>query len=195
MKLLLKATFLFLIVTVVLGAARAETPIDIEHSTIRIHVGKAGLFSAAGHEHWVDAPISGGSLQENPPQISFRVEAAKMKVEEDQSLSADKQAEVQRTMQTQVLESDKYQEISFRSTSIQATAPNAWEVKGDLSLHGQTHSVSAKVQQEERKYIGRCQIKQTDFGIKPIRVAGGTVKVKDELDIEFSIVPTGANGH
>jgi len=118
-----------------------------------------------------------------------------MKVEEDQSLSADKQAEVQRTMQTQVLESDKYQEISFRSTSIQATAPNAWEVKGDLSLHGQTHSVSAKVQQEERKYIGRCQIKQTDFGIKPIRVAGGTVKVKDELDIEFSIVPTGANGH
>ena len=195
MKLLLKATFLFLIVTVVLGAARAETPIDIEHSTIRIHVGKAGLFSAAGHEHWVDAPISGGSLQENPPQISFRVEAAKMKVEEDQSLSADKQAEVQRTMQTQVLESDKYQEISFRSTSIQATAPNAWEVKGDLSLHGQTHSVSAKVQQEERKYIGRCQIEQTDFGIKPIRVAGGTVKVKDELDIEFSIVPTAANAH
>jgi len=31
-------------------------------------------------------------------------------------------------------------------------------------------------------------LKQTDFGIKPVTIAGGTVKVKDELTIEFDIV-------
>jgi hypothetical protein len=31
-------------------------------------------------------------------------------------------------------------------------------------------------------------LRQTDYGIAPISVAGGTVKVKDELKIDFDIV-------
>ena len=179
-----------------LGTARAGTPIDVEHSTIRIHVGKAGLFSAAGHEHWVAAPIAEGRLQETPPEhVSFRVDARMLKVEEDKSLSVEKQAEVQRTMQTQVLESEQYPEIIFRSTSIQQTSANNWEVRGDLTLHGQTHSLAAKVEKQQGAYVGRCQFKQTEFGIQPIRVAGGVVKVKDQIDIEFSVVPGQPSGH
>lgn len=30
-------------------------------------------------------------------------------------------------------------------------------------------------------------MKQTDYGMKPVSVAGGTIKVKDEVKIEFSI--------
>jgi polyisoprenoid-binding protein YceI len=190
-KRLPRISLLVLIITAFCGLATAQTPIDVDKSKIRIHVGKAGLFSAAGHEHWVDAPIAAGTLQESPPQISFRVDSAKMKVEEDKSLSDEKQAEVQRTMQTQVLESDKYPEITFRSTSIRETGGNTWEAQGDLTLHGQTRPVTAKVEKQQGSYVGRCQIKQTSFGIQPVRVAGGTVKVKDELDIEFSIVPGG----
>jgi polyisoprenoid-binding protein YceI len=171
-------------------ATSAEHPIDIAHSTIRIHVGKAGIFSAAGHEHWVTAPIADGRLEEaSPSRISFRVEARQLKVEEDKSLSAEKQAEVQRTMQTQVLESERYPEISFHSTSIEQTGTDTWEVRGDLTLHGQTRPVMTRVRKQPSAYTGRCQLKQTDFGIHPVRVGGGMVKVKDELDIEFSIVP------
>lgn len=170
-------------------AVSAERPIDVAQSTIRIHVGKAGVFSAAGHEHWVAAPIADGKLGEAAPaSISFRVEAAKLKVEEDKSLSADKQAEVQRTMQTQVLESEKYPEIRFRSTSVQQAGRDKWEVRGELSLHGETHPVMTTVQKQQDKYVGRCELKQTEFGIQPVRVGGGVVKVKDQLDIEFSIV-------
>jgi len=192
MKYLVRSS-LFLLMAVSIVATAAETPIDVEHSTIRIHVGKAGLLSAAGHEHWVAAPVADGTLQETPPHITFRVEAVKMKVEKDKSLSAEKQAEVQRTMQTQVLESDKYPEITFRSTSIRETGGNTWEVLGDLTLHGQTRPVTAKVEKQQGSYVGRCQLKQTDFGIRPVRVAGGTVKVKDQIDIEFSIVPAGTS--
>jgi hypothetical protein len=177
-------------------APAAQKAIDVEHSTIRIHVGKSGLFSAAGHEHSVLAPIAEGSLEEGPPSsLSFRVESRRMKVEEDKSLSPGQLAEVERTMQTQVLESEKYPEIRFRSTSIEPSSQDAWAVQGELSLHGQTRPVSATVRKEENAYVGRCQIKQTDFGIQPVRVAGGTIRVKDGLDIQFSVLPASDGRH
>jgi hypothetical protein len=37
------------------------------------------------------------------------------------------------------------------------------------------------------RYRGEAKIQQRDFGIEPIRVAGGTIQVKDELKIEFDI--------
>jgi hypothetical protein len=39
----------------------------------------------------------------------------------------------------------------------------------------------------EGKYVGTATIKQKDFGIQPVSAGGGTVKVKDELTIDFSI--------
>jgi hypothetical protein len=35
-------------------------------------------------------------------------------------------------------------------------------------------------------------LKQSDFGIAPIKVAGGAVKVKDQLTIDFDIVTQSA---
>jgi polyisoprenoid-binding protein YceI len=187
---------LLLLVIAARTAPAAPKAIDVEHSTIRIHVGKSGLFSAAGHEHWVLAPVAEGTLEEAlPASLSFRVESRQMKVEEDKSLSPSQLAEIERTMQTQVLESEKYPEIRFRSTSIEPSAPDAWTVQGELSLHGQTRPVRATVRKQENAYVGRCQIKQTDFGIQPVRVAGGTIRVKDELDIQFSVLPASDGGH
>ena len=37
-------------------------------------------------------------------------------------------------------------------------------------------------------YRGSADLKQKDFGITPITVGGGAVKVKDELRVEFDIV-------
>ena len=187
---------LWLLVIAAAMAPAAPSAIDVEHSTIRIHVGKSGLFSAAGHEHWVLAPIAEGTLEEGPSaSFRFRVESRQMKLEPDKSLSADQQAQVEHTMQTQVLESEKYPDIRFRSTSIEPASQNTWVVDGELSLHGQTRTISATVRKQQNAYVGRCQIKQTDFGIAPVRVAGGMVRVKDELDIEFSVMPASVSVH
>jgi hypothetical protein len=43
------------------------------------------------------------------------------------------------------------------------------------------------VARSDGRYFGDIQIRQRDFGITPIRIAGGTVSVKDELKIEFQI--------
>jgi YceI-like domain len=170
-------------------ASASERSIDVHNSVIRIHVGKAGLFSATGHEHWVAAPIDRGSLNESEASahVAFVVQARKLMVEPDKDLSTEKQAEVQRTMQEKVLESDKYPEISFRSSSVKQTAADSWIAIGVLTLHGHSNRVSAAVHRVQDKYAGRCRIKQTDFGIEPVRVGGGLVKVKNELDVEFAI--------
>jgi polyisoprenoid-binding protein YceI len=167
----------------------AGHPVDLQHSTIRIHVGKAGLFSAAGHEHWVSAPIASGAVEEDEPgHVFFTVRAESMTVEPDKDLKPEQQAEVQRTMQDKVLESAQYPEISFRSNSVQRTGADTFVVKGDLALHGQVHPVSATVHRQKNAYVGTCRFKQTTFGIHPVSV-GGVVKVKDELEIHFSVVP------
>jgi hypothetical protein len=35
---------------------------------------------------------------------------------------------------------------------------------------------------------GRVTVRQTDFGIRPVTAGAGTVRVKDEVEIVFSIV-------
>ena len=61
------------------------------------------------------------------------------------------------------------------------------KVDGDLSLHGATQPVSLTVKQTGESYTTHTVLKQTDFGIKPISIGGGVIKVKNEVEIEFQI--------
>ena len=62
-RIVMKTTALaFALALISVCALADERPIDTEHSKITIHVGKSGLFSAAGHEHEVSAPIAEGEI-------------------------------------------------------------------------------------------------------------------------------------
>ena len=180
---------LLLIFLIVSGSIAAEDKtIDTQHSTITVHVGKGGVFSAAGHEHWVNAPIASGSFNDSDSlRIEFRVETAKMELKVDSKDDGEHQKEIQQTMQEKVLESSKYPQITFRSSSVDKAGDGEWTVRGNLTLHGVTKPIVVSVKREASVYSGRAVIKQTDFGIKPMSV-GGVVKVKDELGITFRIV-------
>jgi polyisoprenoid-binding protein YceI len=56
-----------------------------------------------------------------------------------------------------------------------------------LSLHGVTNAVSLTVKQIGESYTTHTVLKQTDFGIKPISIGGGMIKVKNEVEIDFQI--------
>ena len=175
------------IVFCLLGVAPAfglEKKIDTVHSSLIVHVQKAGLLFAAGHEHTVAAPIEDGSIDDgNNPRVSFRVLTNAMTL-----LPEEHQAQVQRTMQEKVLESARYSEIRFSSQSVLPLGDGRWVVRGDLSLHGRTKTIRVEVTQHVDRYMGEAVIKQTDFGIQPISVAGGTIRVKNELRISFIVV-------
>jgi hypothetical protein len=166
-------------------------PIDTTRSTLTVFVDKSGLFSAFADNHIVKASIAGGSLSDNPAAgIELSIHAADLVVM-DPGLSADRRNEVQaRMMGPEVLDVKKFPEITFASTTISETAPARWSVTGRLTIHGQTRVVTFPVRKLGEAYTGEVTISQHDFGIEPIRIAGGAVKVKDQLKIAFEITPS-----
>ncbi|MGH9600761.1 MAG: YceI family protein [Terriglobales bacterium] len=171
------------------GLAQTQSrAIDAGRSTLTVRVFKAGLFSFAAHNHEIQAPIASGSLVESEkPSVELAVDARQLKVLDPQ-LAADKRAEVQKTMHSpDVLDSTQFPEIRFRSASIEKSGEGNWTVRGDLTLHGQTQPVVVSVTGGNGHYRGSSSFKQRAFGIKPVSIAGGTIKVKDEVKIEFEI--------
>jgi len=164
--------------------------IDVNRSSLTIRVFKSGMFSAFAHDHEIQAPIDEGGIDASAnPSVQLRLDSRKMRVL-DQDISADNRAEIQHTMQgAAVLDVDHFPEISYRSTAINRTGDAHWEVHGNLSLHGKNEPVVVVVSFEGGHYRGSASFKQSNFGINPIRIAGGTVKVKDEVKIDFDIVP------
>lgn len=170
-----------------------ERAIDTQRSKITIHVGKSGLLSAAAHNHIINAPIASGTIRETaPPQVEFTVDAAKMTVEPDPKIDAKTQATIQKDMEDMTLETEKFPQIVFRSSHIEKLPGGEWKVDGDLTLHGVAKPVSLTVKQAGDAYTAHTVLKQTDFGIKPIRVGGGMIKVKDEIQLDFQIFPAKA---
>jgi YceI-like domain len=164
--------------------------IDVNRSSMKIRVFKSGAFSAFAHDHEIEAPIAEGKIDSSGnPSVQLRVESGKMRVL-DPEIAADKRAEIQQTMQSaKVLDVENFPEISYQSTAVTSRGEGHWNVRGDLTLHGKRQPVAVDVSLESGHYRGSTTIKQSDFGIEPIRIAGGAVKVKDELKIEFDIVP------
>jgi polyisoprenoid-binding protein YceI len=180
--------FFPILLATLIPLAAQDRSIDVERSTITIHVGKAGLLSAAGHEHWVTAPISSGAINDsNAPRVEFTVETAKMRVKPDPKVDAKTEAQIQKDMEEMTLETARYREIAFQSSHIEKAAEGEWRVDGALSLHGVSKPIRLNVRRDGDAFTGRTILKQTDFGIKPISIGGGAIKVKNEIEIEFRI--------
>ena len=88
----------------------------------------------------------------------------------------------------EVLDAAEHPEIVFRSTAADSNGTDSWRLHGELTLHGQTHAVDVEVHAAGSHYQGTALLRLTDFGIKPVKVAGGAVRVKDEIRVEFDIL-------
>ena len=180
--------------TLILNAAASaqapRRPIDTARSTLTVFVYKSGLFSAFGDDHVITAPVARGWLADPPSgAVEVAVRAGDLRVT-DPKLAADRRAEVQAKMlSADVLDVEKFPDITFSSTSIEAAGADRWNVAGRLTLHGRSRDIRFAVTRAGTIYRGEALIRQQDFGIEPVRVAGGTVKVKDEVKVAFEIAP------
>jgi len=168
------------------GAAPKPQP-----SAITIHVFKAGLFSGLAHNHVVVAPVSRAAIDPAALQAEIAVITREMKVT-DPEVSDKDRAEIQSTMLgPKVLDAEKYPEIRFRSSRIEQASPQHYRVIGTLALHGTSKELRFEVTGGPEHYHGATKLKQSEFGIKPISLFGGSVKVKDELELEFDVYAAG----
>lgn len=164
--------------------------IDASRSNLTVRVFKSGMFSAFAHDHEIQAPIDGGEINSSANRsVQLRIDARKMRVL-DPEISASSRADIQNTMEgAEVLDVEHFPKISYDSTGITKTGDGHWEVRGNLNLHGRSKAVVVMVALQNGHYRGSASFRQSQFGITPIRIAAGTVKVKDEVKIEFDIVP------
>ncbi len=162
--------------------------IDRAHSTITVYVYKTGILAGLAHNHEIEAPIEWGEVKDSESAtVELRVRSSKLRVS-DPEVSDGTRATIQATMQgPEVLDVAHFPEIHFLSTGVEPSGTDRWMVRGNLDLHGQTHPISFEVTLKDGFYQATAVLKQTAFGITPVKVAGGTVKVKDEVKVAFSI--------
>jgi polyisoprenoid-binding protein YceI len=181
--------FMFLATLAVTGQQVVPAQTAPRTSTIIIHVGKTGLFSGLGHNHTISAPISRAVIDPKSKTVSITVLTKEMKVLDPEVSEKDRQ-EIQATMLgPKVLDAQKYPEIRFTSTRVEQTPAGEFKVTGNLELHGVTKQLEFPVTGTPEHYSGKTKLKQTDFGIQPVSAGGGTVKVKDEIELEFNVYP------
>lgn len=175
------------------ASANGETwAIDAQKSSLTVHVFKSGLFSAFGDNHEVRATVASGSVSDgDTPAVEIEVDARQMTVL-DPDLAKEKRADVQKRMLgPEVLDVAKFPGIRFKSTAVQSTGEGRWRVEGVLALHGKSVPLSFDVTGSKERFRGSTTVKQRAFGIEPISVAGGTVKVRDDVKVDFEIVTGG----
>ena len=183
------AIIMFVILAVPVHAA--PRAIDVAKSKITLYVDKQGMFAFLADNHEIDAPLASGSYDAETKSVELTFEAAKLRVL-DPKLSAGRRADVQANMLSpKVLDVEQYPKIEFHSTKIVETDASHWTVTGDLTLHGKTQPLNVSVvQSDPSHFTGSATVRQTAFGIVPIKVGGGTVAVKDDIRVTFDVAVT-----
>lgn len=190
---------------VVLAGAAAVRAADVYEvdpaaSTLTIHVGKAGLFKFAGHEHEVTAPVSSGRIEADAgdltrSSVTLTFRAAELRVTGKDEPPEDLPKVQEAMIGPKVLDAARFETIRFTSRKVAGRAlPDAvydLRLEGDLELHGVTRPVTVPVRVRRAadgtlSAEGTAVVRQTDFGIKPVSVAG-VVNVKDELGLTFRV--------
>src|SRR5262249_25194577 len=152
----------------------------------------SGVLSSFGHSPTFAIRDFAGESRFSPDHpddaaLTLKIKAESLEVMDDIKSSDRKEIEI--TMRQSVLEVAKYSEISFESArvSVSPLGEGRYQmgINGNLSLHGVTQQVLIPAQVillgDMLRASGEFQVQQSSFGIKPVRVAGGTLKLKDEL--------------
>jgi len=173
--------------------------VDPARSAVAIHVGRAGLFKFAGHEHEILAPRLEGEAQADPSDIrrssvTLALDATALRVSGRGEPPEDVPKVQARMVGPELLDVAHFPWVTFRSTEIEGreVARGLYElqVTGELTLHGVARStivpMRVEVSGDTLMATGSLVIRHTDFGLTPVSVAG-VVKVKNEIAIDFKI--------
>jgi polyisoprenoid-binding protein YceI len=190
------------VVAAMAPSAATNLVVDPARSRVVIDVGKAGVFGFAGHLHEVAAPSLQGTVTFDPADwrkssVSLSFNAAALKVTGKGDPPADVPKVQQVMLSDRVLDAAKFPSISFKSRSISILSRSGTSadvsIEGDATLHGVTRPVSVKAHAslegaDTLTTSGTFPLKQTDFGIEPVTAAAGSVRVRDEVEIHFTLV-------
>lgn len=173
--------------------------LDAARSRFTVRALSGGMLSTLSHNPTLSVRDFTGEAQFVPgtmdaASVRISIKADSLKVIDD--VSDKDRNEIERTMREEVLETVKYPEITFESTT--ATSSRIFEshyrvsINGKLSLHGVSRDCPIEAQvivsEDSIRANGEFTLLQSHYRIKPFAAAGGTIKLKDELKFSFDIV-------
>src|SRR5437016_4362691 len=142
-----RVLFTLIILLVSTGLQAANGPCVVSQSShFRIHVGTGGLFGAFAHDHDIEAQKIEGCAGINTKDLahsSIKLEFATSGIKVlDPKESGKDRAEVQKTMEIQVLKTSEFPRVTFESTSVeQGGAGGQLRIHGNLTVRGKTQPV------------------------------------------------------
>jgi polyisoprenoid-binding protein YceI len=179
--------------------ATVSYAIDPAMSRFTVKAFAAGLLSGFGHNPTLairsytgTAKFAPDNLDDASLQVSIHPESLTVADEVSQKDRED----IEGRMKRDVLQPSRFPEITFDSTKISANKLGdgrfSVTITGDLLLHGVRRSPSFSAQVvvsgATLRGFGEFTIRQTDYEIELVAVAGGALKVKDELKVSFDIL-------
>jgi polyisoprenoid-binding protein YceI len=184
-------------------ASTTETTVhyvtDTRASQFAVQVFSGGLLSAFGHSPIIAIRDFSGEAEVNPDDLDrsslkLTINPASLTVKDD--ISDKDRREMERTMQENILETSAYPDIVYECSNLAATKIDEGRysviLNGELTLHGVTRSQSVParvvVAEDSVRAFGTFSLLQTDYYLKLASVAGGALKVKDELKFSFNIL-------
>ena len=173
--------------------------IDPGISRFTVRAFASGMFSAFGPNPTLAIRDFEGEARFSPDALDeaglvIRIKASSLAMTDN--MSDKDRRELELTLNQDVLETSRYPEISFESTKVSVSKAGDGQffvnVVGALTLHGvsNTQAVSAQISLtgDMLRAHGEFSVLQSAYGIQPVSVAGGALKVKDELKCSFDIV-------
>ncbi len=173
--------------------------VDARASRFTVQAFATGILSAMGHNPRIGIRTFSGEVDfsaDAAQASAFRLtmNANSLGVLDD--ISDKDRRDIEKMMNEQVLEPSKYPDIVYEAPNVTIARIDgslySATLAGTLSFHGVTRnqSITARIAvfDEMIRASGEFVLNQSDYGIKPISVAGGALKVKDELKFSFEMV-------
>lgn len=172
--------------------------IDSTQSLITIVVRRGGPMARFGHDHVIASRTVSGFVAPDAGRSDFQFRLDELSVDE-QALrtaaglttqpDADAIAGTRNNMLTKVLEAQAYPMVLLHA---ERTAPAGDAVRLTVTLHGVSRTMMVPVKVEEGAgqlaASGAFTLLQSDFGITPMSVLGGAMRVEDQMELQFRIV-------
>jgi len=169
--------------------------VDTENSLVEIDVRRAGPLAQLGHDHVVSSRQLNGLVAPELGQADLYVQLDSLNMDEPElrraaGLEGNPSTEdieaTRRNMLDAVLESRR-----FPFALIKVRRVDRQSLAVTLTLHGvtQTQQIPAQMRTLANgiEISGALAIRQTDFGITPMSVMGGGLRVEDILTMRFRV--------
>ena len=172
---------------------------DAKSSRFTVQAYATGLLSGFGHDPVIAIRDFDGEVQFVPgsyEKIFVRFSVKTSTFEPGGDMKRDDRLKMESLMRGEVLEVERFPNAVFESTEIKAreAGDNLLEaqVVGELTLHGVTrqHSFDVRVTNlgSMLRVAGSFRLLQSDYAISRVSMAGGALRLKDELRLNFEVV-------